>query len=65
MIGVCSHCGSMFEYDHDDINWDETGYLYSTKFIYCKNCQKLIIWEYEFDRWILEYPERNNIKGEN
>lgn len=57
MIEVCDHCGELIEYSQDELIWDESGYMYSTKLVRCKSCGKLQVVYRENDSWMSEYPE--------
>lgn len=37
-ICTCKKCNSSFNYEPDDIFWDEKGYSYSTKLVHCSEC---------------------------
>ena len=43
---MCISCGDDFIYNVNDVIYNESGFGYSTKLVYCPYCKKLNILEY-------------------
>jgi RNase P subunit RPR2 len=44
--GFCQSCDSIFEYQPEDVWFDERGTGYSTRLVRCKHCNKIVILGY-------------------
>ncbi len=69
-IEICNKCNHVIRYKKKKFEfWDDSGYMYSTKYFKCPNCGYLNALGYEEDSWIKENENRvdiiNILKEEN
>lgn len=61
-IEICDKCNHTVRYKKSKNEfWDDTGYMYSTKYFRCPNCGCLNVISYEEDSWIKDNEIKVNI----
>jgi len=54
-FAICKKCGRLIVYEEEDAYWDESGYMYSTKLVDCKDCGTPNVLKYDEDSWLKFY----------